>query len=322
MIVDPLVTASELMPITASLAIAFVVFFVIALPALRTPKKSHLDLRATSLSSQPKQAGNAVAAQLNFLRRMERFLPLDRFRQQITDWFTDRLIVGEQKRLRLVQAGYRQPRTYFYFEIMRALFGVTLGAISLFALQMAGIFATNFTLGAALGFLALMLSLYLPNIYLGQRIAARRRAFAEYWDDALGLLIICLDAGLSIEFAMRRIAQELAATAPVVAEELTITVTDLALLTERRLAYLGLSKRIDVPSVKSVTIALIQAEKQGASIANSLRSISKANRDARVTAAEEKAASLGPKMTVPMIVFFLPVIFVIIMAPMAMKAMQ
>jgi tight adherence protein C len=96
--------------------------------------------------------------------------------------------------------------------------------------------------------------------------------------------------------------------------------TDLSLLSERRKAYLNLSERVDLPGVKSVVIALIQAEKQGASIANSLRVISASNRQSRIALAEEKAAALGPKMTIPMIVFFLPVIFVIIIAPIALTA--
>ncbi|MDX5402093.1 MAG: type II secretion system F family protein [Rhodobacterales bacterium] len=307
---------------TASLAVASAVFVGIFLLALRAPSRSRLDLRARLVAGRVQRAGREVGSPLNLLRRLTGHLPWDHLRQQAVDWFSDHVVVGEQKRLQLVQAGFRQPKTYLYFEVSRIIFGVAFAALCLFALETLGVFRMNAALGVALGFLALMFGLFLPGLYLRHRIAARRRAFAEHWDDALGLLVICLDAGLSIEIAMRRIARELATTAPVLAEELIITVTDLALLKERKLAYLALSTRIDVSSVKSVTIALVQAEKQGASIANSLRTISQSNRDARVTAAEEKAAALGPKMTVPMIVFFLPVIFVIIMAPMVMNALD
>jgi tight adherence protein C len=123
-------------------------------------------------------------------------------------------------------------------------------------------------------------------------IRRRKEAFDLFWDDAIGLLIICLDAGLSIEVAMRRIAHELAVPCPVLAEEFIITVADLSLLKERRLAYLNLSERMDLPSVKSV-IALIQTEKQGASIASSLRTIAD-QPSARISRAEE-AASLGQR---------------------------
>ena len=119
---------------------------------------------------------------------------------------------------------------------------------------------------------------------------------------------------------MRRIARELALTAPVVTEELMITVSDLSFRREQRLACLELAERVDLPSFKSVTIALIQAEKQGASIAQSLRTIAHINRDARIARAEEKAAALGPKMTIPMILFFLPVLFVVILAPVFINA--
>jgi len=306
----------------ASLALAVLVFVGVAILAFRKPDQSRLEDRVRGIGRNGPRDGSGAGSPLGSLRMLPGRQPLDRLRQKAVDWFADHVIVGEQKRLTLLQAGFRQPKTYLYFELARAIFGIVFGAVAVLAIERFGLFDRYFMLAMAAGFFALMLGLYLPGIYLRQRIAARRRAFVEYWDDALGLLVICLDAGLSIEIAMRRIARELAATAPVLAEELIITVTDLSLLKERKLAYQGLATRMELTSVKSVTIALVQAEKQGASIANSLRIIAQSNREARVTAAEEKAAALGPKMTVPMIVFFLPVVFIIIMAPMAMKAMQ
>lgn len=236
-------------------------------------------------------------------------------RKRIVEWLSDHSSVSKKKQLRLKQAGFRTVRVYLYFEMASLGLIAFMGLGSYLAVRSSGLLSQNPALGMAIIALAAILGGYAPQFYLKHRIKTRRQEFEANWDDAIGLLIICLDAGLSIEIALRRIALELAPTAPVLAEELIITVTDLALRKERRIAYLNLAERIDLASVQSVTVALIQSEKQGASIASSLRTISQSNRQNRIARAEEKAAALGPKMTVPMIVFFLPVIFVIILAP-------
>lgn len=301
------------------IAAALLVSAVLALLALALPDKRKLDKRARDLLGGPgaEPKGDALLEHLHHLGDQ---IPLAELRQSVGDWLAVHSAMGAQKRLQLLQAGLRQQRSYLFFELGRVASGLGVSVLGYFLLDTLGVFSANPVFAFALLFLSLMIGLYIPGLYLKRRIRARRQAFGEYWDDAIGLLIICLDAGLSIEVAMRRIARELAATAPVLAEEFIITVTDLSLLKERRLAYLNLSQRLDLPSVKSVTIALIQAEKQGASIANSLRTISAANRQSRITAAEEKAAALGPKMTVPMILFFLPVVFIIIIAPVILSS--
>lgn len=301
------------------IAAAVLVFAVVAAAALLMPEGRKLDRRARDLVGGRTTDGKDDAL-MQRLRQMAEHVPLAEARQAIADWLAVHSTMGAQKRMQLMQAGIRQQRSYLFFELGRVTTGLGVAVATYFVLDTLNAFSVNPAFAFAILFLSLMLGLYMPGLYLKRRIRARKQAFGEYWDDAIGLLIICLDAGLSIEVAMRRIARELAATAPVLAEEFIITVTDLSLLKERRLAYLNLSQRMDLPSVKSVTIALIQAEKQGASIANSLRTISAANRQTRVTAAEEKAAALGPKMTVPMIIFFLPVVFVIIIAPVILSS--
>lgn len=226
--------------------------------------------------------------------------------------------VLEQRRL-FLSAGYRHKRAPIYFEVGRWFFAIFATATMFYVLVAGVVGSLNIAMILSLSVLVFLLALSLPKYYLKQRVKARVQQFSQFWDDAIGLLIISLDAGLSVEVAMRRIARELAVSAPVVAEELLITVADLSFLQERRIAYLNLANRMDLPNVKSVTIALIQAEKQGASIANSLRTIVQSNRLTRINRAEEKAAALGPKMTVPMIVFFLPVVFAIILAPVIIK---
>lgn len=299
-----------------NLGVALAVAMAIAVVTLTLSARPRLDHKARAISQKntvTKPVDILLRHPVQWLATQAVFVEL---RRSVIDWISEHAILGEAELLRLRQAGLRNRRaTIIYFEGMRIVLALAAAVVSHEVAAGFGILDRNPLLGYGLILFASVVCLFLPSLYLHVRTRRRRREFEMYWDDAIGLLIICLDAGLSIEVALRRIARELAPTAHVLAEELIITVTDLALLSERRHAYLNLSQRMDLPSVKSVVIALIQAEKQGASIANSLRVISSSSRQVRIANAEEKAAALGPKMTVPMIVFFLPVIFVVIIAP-------
>lgn len=299
--------------------IAFLVVGIVVFISLQQKPTTKLEGRLRSIL-EGHDADDSIGRSGGVFKWISNKLQLDAARQKLQDWVLEKSPIGVQRRALLKRAGLRSPRSYLYFEVARVVIAVAL-AVSVFlfvdgnrALSRSWLSTYSFT------FLAFMLGLYLPEFYLKQRIAARQKEFSAFWDDAIGLLIICLDAGLSIEVAMRRIAQELAATAPVLAEEFVITVSDLSLLRERRMAYQALAERMDLPGVKAIVIALVQAEKQGASISNSLRAIWAVNRQARLTAAEAKAAALGPKMTVPMIIFFLPVVFVVIISPIVLTA--
>lgn len=309
---------------TTSIAVAVIVFAVLAMIALILPEKRSLDRRIRDLTGDAGHKNKAAQIDISALRQglawIYAHLRIEVAQKALSDWLATHDADGEKQHLQFMQAGFRQPKMHIYFAIARLCCGLLVTGLFAVMLNTYGMFEINLVLALAVLVFALFLGLYLPSLYLKNKIHKRRVAFDTYWDDAIGLLIICLDAGLSIEVAMRRIAHELAVSAPVLAEEFIITVADLSLLKERRLAYLHLSERMDLPSVKSVTIALIQTEKQGASIANSLRTIAQTNRQSRISRAEEKAASLGPKMTVPMIIFFLPVVFVIIIAPVVLSA--
>src|SRR6185312_3635608 len=137
--------------------------------------------------------------------------------------------------------------------------------------------------------------------------------------DALDLLLICVEAGMSIEAAIQKVSQEVGAASIELAEELSLLVAELSYLPERRMAYEGLSRRINHTGVKSVATPMIQAERYGTPLGSALRVMAKENRELRLAAAEKKAAALPPKLTVPMIVFLLPVLFVVILGPALMK---
>lgn len=141
----------------------------------------------------------------------------------------------------------------------------------------------------------------------------------QAFPDALDLLLICVEAGMSIEAAVQKVAGEIGAASIELAEELTLLTAELSYLPERRMAYEGLGKRTNHPGVKAVTTAMIQAERYGTPLGTALRVMAKENRELRIAAAEKQAAQLPAKLTVPMILFFLPVLFVVILGPSIMR---
>ena len=137
--------------------------------------------------------------------------------------------------------------------------------------------------------------------------------------DALDMLLICVQSGMSVEAAFGKVSKEIATQSLELAEELSLTTAELSYLQDRRQAFDNLGKRTGIPGVKAVTTALIQAERYGTPVGQALRVMAKENRDIRMSDAEKKAASLPPKLTVPMILFFLPVLFVVILGPAAIR---
>jgi tight adherence protein C len=156
---------------------------------------------------------------------------------------------------------------------------------------------------------------------LKNKIARRQLSIKRAFPDTLDLLLICVESGMSIEAAFKRVSEEIGSQSVALAEELTLTMAELSYLPDRRQAYENLAKRTDLDGVKSVCMALQQAERYGTPLATMLRTMAQENRDMRMAEAEKKAAGLPPKLTVPMIVFFLPVLFVVILGPAAIKVM-
>lgn len=158
---------------------------------------------------------------------------------------------------------------------------------------------------------------YAPNLYISNRSNKRKRSIGRAWPDALDLLLICVESGVSTEAGFRKVSDEIGSQSVELAEELVLTTAELSFLPERRAAYENLANRTGLDSVKSVMQALIQAERYGTPVATALRVLSAESREHRLNEAEKKAAALPPKLTVPMILFFLPVLFCVILGPAA-----
>ena len=163
---------------------------------------------------------------------------------------------------------------------------------------------------------------YVPNLFIENLAQKRQQSVKQAWPDALDMLLICVQSGMSVESAFGKVAKEIAAQSIELAEEMTLTTAELSYLQDRRQAYENLGKRTGIPGIKSVATALIQAERYGTPVGTALRVMAKENRDARMSEAEKKAAALPPKLTVPMIIFFLPVLFIVILGPAGIEYMQ
>jgi len=162
---------------------------------------------------------------------------------------------------------------------------------------------------------------YLPDIFLSNRISQRRASIMRAFPDALDLMLICVESGMSIEAAFNRVSQEMGTRSVELAEELALTTAELSYLPLRRQAFQNLADRCGHSGVKAVAAALIQSEKYGTPMGQVLRVTAQENREMRMAEAERKAASLPSKLTVPMIVFFLPCLFVVILGPAVLKIM-
>jgi len=166
---------------------------------------------------------------------------------------------------------------------------------------------------------ASLLGFYLPDLYLKNIIARRQQSIMRAFPDALDLLLICIESGMSIETAFRKVSGEIVTQSIALSEEFTLTTAELSYLQDRKVAYENLAKRTGLEGVKSVCLALMQSERYGTPLGQSLRVMAQENRDMRMNEAEKKAAALPPKLTVPMILFFLPVLFVVILGPTGIK---
>jgi tight adherence protein C len=242
--------------------------------------------------------------------------------QTIVERFNLSKWVGqEEARLKLVQAGYRGQApyvTYLFFRMVTPAATFTFAAFYLFLVLD---FNQPATLKLAMCIAAAYAGMHLPLMLLKSKIQKRQLSIKRAFPDTLDLLLICVESGMSIEAAFKKVSDEIGSQSVALAEELTLTTAELSYLPDRRQAYENLAKRTDLDGVKSVCMALQQAERYGTPLAQMLRVMAQENRDMRMSEAEKKAAGLPPKLTVPMILFFLPVLFVVILGPAAIKVM-
>jgi tight adherence protein C len=227
---------------------------------------------------------------------------------------------AESARKKLMMAGYRGQAAVMFFMVARlGMPFVTAILVGVYVYLLEGLSDSFMQLLATMaGFFA---GFYLPNVYISNTVKNRQMKIQLAWPDALDLLLICVESGMSIEAAFQKVAEEVGPNCPELAEELGLTTAELSYLPERKQAYQNLSERTGLDVVKGVTTALVQSEKYGTPLGQSLRVMANESREMRMQEAERKAAALPPKLTVPMIGFFLPVLFAVILGPAIMQVM-
>lgn len=216
---------------------------------------------------------------------------------------------------RLAQAGLRSRDAIIVFLFFKVAMPVLLGALTFLAVYLleVGDLPPVARLGAVLG--GGVLGFFVPELYVSNLTSKRQIALGRALPDALDLLVICARSGLSLDAALDRVANELGGASPELAEELSLTSVELGFLPDRRQALLNLNRRTNLPSIRGVMNTLLQTEKYGTPLSQSLRVLANEFRDQRLLKAEEKAARLPATLTVPMIVFILPVLFVVLIGP-------
>jgi tight adherence protein C len=239
----------------------------------------------------------------------------------VDDFNLNKWLGQDHARTMLMQAGYRGQAPYVTYLFFRMAMPIIMLVVSLFYVFVVLKLDYPPMLKLAMSIGGAYLGIASPNLFLKNQIQRRQATIKRAFPDALDLLLICIESGMSIEAAFRKVSEEIGSQSVALAEELTLTTAELSYLPDRRQAYENLAQRTGLEGVRAVCLALQQAERYGTPLGTTMRVLAQENRDMRMSEAEKKAAGLPPKLTVPMIVFFLPVLFVVILGPAAIRVM-
>src|SRR5579863_7177653 len=239
----------------------------------------------------------------------------------VDDFNLNKWLGQEQARTLLMQAGFRGQAPYVTYLFFRMAMPIVMLLASLFYIFVVLKLDYPLMMKLAISIGAAYFGMYSPNLFLKNKVQRRQTSIKRAFPDALDLLLICVESGMSIETAFRKVSEEIGTQSVALAEEMTLTTAELSYLPDRRAAYENLAQRTGIEGVRAVCLALQQSERYGTPLGATLRVMAQENRDMRMSEAEKKAAGLPPKLTVPMIVFFLPVLFVVILGPAAIRVM-
>ena len=298
-------------------AIAVFVTMFTALPALGgDPLKARMKTVALERDELRAKQRARLAAEADRKRRGLREQESVGMRNIVERLDLRRALADEATLAKLKEAGFRgqNPLTRFlFFRLVLPFVFLALAIVYVFFLG--GLPEQPPVMKLFVCIVAAYAGFYAPVLYVSNRASKRKASIQRAWPDALDLMLICVESGVSVEAAFRRVADEIGAQSVELAEEFVLTHAELSFLQERKQAYDNLAARTGLESVKSVTQALTQAERYGTPVAHALRVLAAESRDMRMNEAEKKAAALPPKLTVPMILFFLPVLFAVILGP-------
>ncbi|MDH2345356.1 type II secretion system F family protein [Bradyrhizobium sp. SSUT18] len=240
----------------------------------------------------------------------------------VDDFNLTKWLAQEAARDKLIMAGYRGQAPYITFLFARLVAPIVLFVGSVIYVFLIAHMEKPMPIKIGICVGAAYLGLQAPMLFLRNAISKRQLSIKRAFPDALDLLLICIESGMSVEMGFRKVAVEIVGQSIALSEEFTLTTAELSYLQDRKVAYENLARRTGLEGVKSVCLALQQAERYGTPLGQSLRVMAQENRDMRMNEAEKKAAALPPKLTVPMILFFLPVLFVVILGPTGIKVSE
>jgi len=300
---------------------AIVVFATIATLGVPLMERNTLVKRLKTVSERRDELRLRHHASLQ-KRASLRTEPVGFMKQTLERFNLANALESPDTRDKLARAGYRGQAPLIAFMFFRFVmpFIVFVGALIYFYgishYQWPAV--TKFCVSLGIG----IVGYYLPDVYLSNVISRRQESIMQAFPDGLDLMLICVESGMSIEATFTRVASEIGSSSAELAEELGLTTAELSYLPDRSQAFDNLARRTGHPGVKAVATALNQAEHYGTPMGQALRVTAQENREQRMANAEKKAAALPAKLTVPMILFFLPCLFVVILGPAIMKIMH
>jgi tight adherence protein C len=302
----------------ASLLAAVATFSVLVAIYAATTVRDPMAKRVKALNERREQLKAGIVA--STAKRRKAITNRNEMADKMRDLLASLKVLQESQVLKaqgqLMQAGIRSKDLAFVVIFARLVLPVVIGGAMIILVYLVEYFPEwgafkRYGLVAA----TLILSYKAPDLWLKNRVTKRTSAIRKGLPDALDLLVICAEAGLTVDAAFGRVARELGRAYPELGDEFALTSIELGFLTDRRLAFENLAKRIDLDSVRGVVTTMIQTEKYGTPLASALRVLSAEFRNERMMRAEEKAARLPAIMTVPLILFILPVLFIVILGP-------
>ncbi len=307
-----------LMSVLVSIAI-FATVITLTLPLFSSDKLG-ARMKAVSVEREKIRARERARLQAETQRTSIRGKESKRYMRNLVERLSLRNALldkkGEEK---LKQAGFRSEAattTFLFARFVLPFLFMAIAALYVFViLKIDRPLPMRIFMCIGAGYLGFVV----PVLFVSNAVQKRQLSVKRAFPDSLDLLLICVESGMSIEMAFRKVSEEIGAQSIPLAEELSLTTAELSYLSDRRQAYENLANRVGLDGVKAVCLALIQSERYGTPLGTTLRVLSQENRDMRMNEAEKKAAALPPKLTVPMIVFFLPVLFAVIMSPAIIK---
>jgi tight adherence protein C len=303
----------------ATILTAVASFAVLLAIYAATTVKDPMARRVKALNERREQLKAGIVASTNKRRKLtNRSEATDRLRSILTSFKMVQEDQLKKTQTRLMQAGIRTKDLAFFIIAARFILPLVLGSIAVLVIYVFEMFPAWSWLRQYLTVAAILVGSYkAPDLWLSNKVKKRSHAVRKGLPDALDLLVICAEAGLTVDAAFGRVARELGKAYPELGDECGLTAIELGFLNERRQAFENLATRVDLEAVRGVVTTMIQTEKYGTPLASALRVLSAEFRNDRMMRAEEKAARLPAIMTVPLILFILPTLFIVILGPAA-----